>query len=224
MRSFLLLLLIVVVLLSAAVFYRKLPAWQQPAIAIQEATKEEKELPLHGFRKKLSDAAISIIDNTIIYDGSYYSIGYPGGDVDARKGVCTDVIVRSYRKLGIDLQELVHKDMQSNFAKYPQMWGRRSPDTNIDHRRVPNLARFFERHGESYAATHNAEDYRPGDIVTWILSNNLTHIGVVVNKKSADQKRFLVVHNIGGGQVLADCLFAYKLTGHYYYDGSKKPD
>lgn len=223
MRSLLFLLVIVVVLLSAAVIYRKLPAGQQPAIAVQEPAKEEK-LPLDGFRKKLSDAAISIIDNTIIYDGSYYSISYPGGDVDAGKGVCTDVIVRSYRKLGIDLQELVHKDMQSNFAKYPQLWGRRSPDTNIDHRRVPNLARFFERHGESYPVSHKAEDYRPGDIVTWILSNNLTHIGVVVNEKSADRKRFLIVHNIGGGQVLADCLFAYKLTGHYYYDGIKKPD
>ncbi len=173
-----------------------------------------------GFSKKLSDAALERVNFHIIYDGRYRTIDYPGGDVPSGTGVCTDVIVRSYRKLGIDLQKDVHVDMEGNFNKYPQNWGLNGPDTNIDHRRVPNLRVFFKRKGISLKVTESAEDYLPGDIVTWMLDSGLPHIGIVVNRLSADKKRYLIVHNIGEGPELEDVLFSYNITGHYRYYGS----
>jgi len=169
------------------------------------------------FAQKLSDAALSLTRDKVTYDPAYYSIKYPNGDVAANKGVCTDVVIRAYRKLGIDLQKEVHEDMKKNFSKYPKKFGLKRPDTNIDHRRVPNLMVFFSRFGKSKSTETNAALYLPGDIVTWLLPGNLTHIGIVVNKKSADGKRYLIVHNIGGGQVIEDCLFKFTITGHYQY-------
>ena len=172
-----------------------------------------------GFEEKLSDAAISIIDPTIDYDPSYFSIAYPNGDVPKNKGVCTDVIIRSYRILNIDLQKEVHEDMLSNYSKYPSLekWGLTKTDTNIDHRRVPNLEVFFERNGQKLAVTKNPLTYETGEIVTWMINEKLPHIGIITNKKSRDGKRNLIVHNVGGGQVLEDCLFKYKIVGHYKY-------
>ena len=172
-----------------------------------------------GFYEKLSDSTIILTKQDIIYDPSYFSIDYPGGDVPEGKGVCTDVIIRAYRKLGIDLQKEVHEDMKTNFSKYPKIWGLSQPDKNIDHRRVPNLMVFFKRYGEAKPITDNPDDYLAGDIVCWDLGGGITHIGLVVNKKSSDGKRNLIVHNIGGGQVLADCLFDFKIIGHYCYGG-----
>ncbi len=169
------------------------------------------------FAQKLSDAALSLTKDKVTYDPAYYSIKYPNGDVAADKGVCTDVIIRAYRKLGIDLQKEVHEDMKKNFSKYPKKFGLKKPDTNIDHRRVPNLMVFFAKFGKSKSIENNPALYVPGDIVTWLLPGNLTHIGIVVNKKSADGKRYLIVHNIGGGQVIEDCLFKFTITGHYQY-------
>lgn len=171
------------------------------------------------FPEKLSNAALLIIDPSIDYDPAYFSIAYPNGDIPSNKGVCTDVVIRSYRKLNIDLQEEVHEDMAANFSVYPslQKWRLTSTDTNIDHRRVPNLAVFFERKGKKLPVTQNANDYKTGEIVTWLINNKLDHIGIVTAKKSADGKRNLIVHNIGSGQVLEDCLFQYKITGHYTY-------
>lgn len=169
------------------------------------------------FAFRLSDAALKLIYKTIAYDPAYFILPYPNGDVPANKGVCTDVIIRAYRKAGIDLQKEVHEDMEKNFSKYPKTWGLKKPDTNIDHRRVPNLAVFFSTFGKQKSIEINPALYIPGDIVTWILPGNLTHIGIVVNKKSADGKRFLIVHNIGAGQVLEDVLFKYTITGHYQY-------
>lgn len=171
------------------------------------------------FEEKLSKAAISIIDPTIYYDPSYISIKYPNGDVPKSKGVCTDVVIRAYRKLDIDLQKEVHEDMKANFSKYPnlQKWGMTKTDTNIDHRRVPNLEIFFERKGKKLVVTENANDYKTGEIVTWMINEKLPHIGIITNKKSADGKRNLIVHNVGYGQVLEDCLFSYKIVGHYKY-------
>jgi uncharacterized protein YijF (DUF1287 family) len=169
------------------------------------------------FYLRLSDAAIELTKDRVIYDPAYRSIPYPNGDVAPNRGVCTDVIVRAYRKLGIDLQQKVHEDMNVNFKIYPQRWGLKRPDTNIDHRRVPNLNIFFSRHGEKLSVTNKPEDYKPGDIVIWVLDNGLDHIGIVVDKKSRDGKRYLIVHNIGGGQVAEDCLFKWKLTGHFRY-------
>lgn len=169
------------------------------------------------FAQKLSDAALSLTKDRVTYDPAYYSIKYPNGDVAADKGVCTDVVIRAYRKLGIDLQKEVHEDMKKNFSKYPKKFGLKKPDTNIDHRRVPNLMVFFAKFGQSKSIDTNPALYAPGDIVTWLLPGNLTHIGIVVNKKSADGKRYLIVHNIGGGQVIEDCLFRFTITGHYQY-------
>lgn len=168
-------------------------------------------------RMRLSDAALELTRQSVMYDPSYFSIDYPNGDIPAGKGVCADVIIRAYRKLGIDLQKEVHEDMLAHFSKYPKLWGLSKPDKNIDHRRVPNLMVFFSRKGLVKPITDNPADYQPGDIVCWNLGGTVTHIGIVVNRKSADGKRFLIVHNIGGGQVLADCLFQYKIIGHYQY-------
>ena len=169
------------------------------------------------FYEKLSDAAISITKDKVRYDGKYYQIPYPNGDVPKSIGVCTDVVVRSYRKLGIDLQKEVHEDMKKNFSKYPKSWGLKSTDTNIDHRRVSNLQVFFSRKGEVKPATTKAADYKPGDLVTWMLAGSLPHIGIVVNKRSLKGNGYQVVHNIGSGQEIEDCLFDYKITGHYRY-------
>lgn len=167
---------------------------------------------------KLSDAALALTKQKVTYDPAYFSMPYPNGDVPANKGVCTDVVIRAYRTgLSIDLQKDVHEDMKPNFKLYPKDWGRKTTDRNIDHRRVYNLLVFFKRKGTIKPMTTNAADYKPGDIVCWNLSGNISHIGVVVNKKSADGKRFLVVHNIGAGQVMEDVLFSWKIIGHYTY-------
>jgi uncharacterized protein YijF (DUF1287 family) len=169
------------------------------------------------FASRLSDAAITLTEQKVVYDPAYFKIPYPNGDVPAGKGVCTDVVIRAYRKLGIDLQEEVHKDMQSHFKLYPQQWGMKGTDTNIDHRRVPNLMVFFGRFGKTKTKSTKPEDYLPGDIVTWNLGGNITHIGLVVNKKSQDGTHYMIVHNIGRGQELSDCLFDYTIIGHYSY-------
>ena len=166
---------------------------------------------------KISDSAIELTNKSVIYNGDYYSIPYPNGDVPDGIGVCTDVVIRTYRSVGLDLQKEVHEDMEANFELYPKIWGLSKPDSNIDHRRVPNLMTYFKRQGAEIPITDKGKDYLPGDIVSWNLGGGLTHIGVVVNKKSNDNKRFMIVHNIGGGQVLEDCLFNYTITGHYRF-------
>lgn len=164
-------------------------------------------------------AAKDRLKHDVRYDGRYLGIKYPGGDVPDNIGVCTDVLIRSYRGVGIDLQQLVHEDMKANFDQYPssRIWGLSRPDTNIDHRRVPNLQAFFEREGASLPISEDPATYHPGDIVTWMLPGNLPHIGIVVDQKSSDSSRFMVVHNIGRGPEMDDMLFDYKITGHYRY-------
>jgi uncharacterized protein len=169
------------------------------------------------FSLRLSNSALELTKQNVTYDPSYFRIEYPNGDIPSDKGVCTDVIIRAYRKVGIDLQKKVHEDMSANFDKYPNSWGLTRTDRNIDHRRVPNLMVFFERNGTKLSVTNMAEDYAPGDLVCWNLGGGVTHIGVVVNKKSGDNKRYLIVHNIGAGQVMEDCLFKFKIVGHYRY-------
>jgi len=169
------------------------------------------------FSDKLSGAAIELTKQNVQYDPSYYSIPYPNGDIPSDKGVCSDVIIRAYRSAGIDLQKEVHEDMMMNFKVYPHNWGLSEPDKNIDHRRVPNLMTFFTRFGTTKPITTDPKDYPAGDIVCWNLGGRITHIGLVVNQKSIDGKRNLVVHNIGNGQVLEDCLFNYRIIGHFSY-------
>lgn len=166
---------------------------------------------------KLSTAALELTTHNVVYDPQYFRIPYPNGDVPEGKGVCTDVLIRAYRQLGIDLQKEVHLDMVSDFGKYPKLWGMKQPDRNIDHRRVPNLMKFFERKGIPKTISQNPADYLPGDIVCWNLGGAVTHIGIVVDKKSPDNQRFMIVHNIGLGQVCEDCLFRFRIIGHYRY-------
>jgi uncharacterized protein YijF (DUF1287 family) len=167
----------------------------------------------------LINAAIERTQHNIRYDGRYVRISYPNGDVPADTGVCTDVIIRAYRKVGIDLQQLVHEDMLQNFDTYPsrRIWGLPRPDSNIDHRRVPNLQVFFTRHGKELPVSDQAGDYQPGDLVTWILPGNLPHIGIVTDRLSPESGRLQIVHNIGGGPQLEDMLFDYPITGHYRF-------
>jgi uncharacterized protein len=169
------------------------------------------------FYTRLSDAALSLTKQTVVYDPGYFVIDYPNGDIPVSKGVCSDVIIRAYRQLGIDLQKEVHEDMKLNYSLYPKIWGLSKPDRNIDHRRVPNLMMFFSRKGQIKPITQHAKDYLSGDIVCWDLGGGITHIGIVVNIKSKNGVRNLIVHNIGGGQVLADCLFDFRIIGHYRY-------
>lgn len=169
-------------------------------------------------QQRLVAAAVERTRYAVVYDGAYRRIAYPDGDVPADRGVCSDVVIRAYRAgLGIDLQQRVHEDMRQAFPHYPRIWGLARPDTNIDHRRVPNLEVFFERHGQSLPVSRDPADYRPGDLVTWRVGGRLPHIGIVTDTRSPDGKRPLIVHNIGRGPKLEDMLFDHPVTGHFRY-------
>ncbi|HWF03959.1 MAG TPA: DUF1287 domain-containing protein [Candidatus Angelobacter sp.] len=183
------------------------------ALAQPSPTKRQE------FLRKFAAAAIERVNHVVRYDPGYVHIAYPGGDVPADTGVCTDEVIRAYRALGIDLQKEVHEDMAANFSAYPSKWGRQSPDSNIDHRRVPNLMVFFSRKGETLPITKNSDDYAPGDLVTWDLGGGTTHIGIVVDQKGLLSRRYLVEHNIGAGPKIEDVLFDWKIIGHYRYFG-----
>ena len=172
-----------------------------------------------SFEADLVTAAHERTAHTVRYDGVYLSIPYPGGDVPANMGVCTDVVIRAYRTVGVDLQQLVHEDIAQNFSQYPskRIWGLTRPDTNIDHRRVPNLQAFFSRHGEVLAVSAEPADYQPGDLVTWMLPGNLPHIGIVSDSINPKTGNPMIVHNMGRGPVLEDMLFRFPITGHYKY-------
>lgn len=165
----------------------------------------------------LIDAARKQTQSRVTYDGSYVRLAYPMGDVPADRGVCTDVIIRAYRAVGIDLQQLVHEDMRADFAAYPRHWGLTRPDPNIDHRRVPNLQTFFTRQGARIRGARTAADYQPGDLVTWMLPGNLPHIGFVSDRRDEQSGRPLIIHNIGAGPAEDDILFDYPITGHYRF-------
>jgi uncharacterized protein len=175
--------------------------------------------PHANFTEELIRAAVAQTAVRVIYDGSYRRIPYPGGDVPGHIGVCTDLIIRAYRAVGVDLQIQVHEDMTAAFALYPQLWGLSRPDANIDHRRVPNLQTYLHRRGAEIPVGRDADAYLPGDLVTWMLPGNLPHIGLVTDQRSRDGARRLVVHNIGRGPQLEDMLFNYPITGHYRYRG-----
>jgi uncharacterized protein len=163
------------------------------------------------FGAKLAAVARRQTSHLVFYNPAYMKIGYPMGDVPSYMGVCTDVVVRAYRALGIDLQVLVHKS------------GAGSGDTNIDHRRVEVLRRFFAKSGTSLPTSTNPADYKPGDIVTYYMPNgwlSKTHIAIVAAEKTATGVP-LVVHNRGWGVQAEDWLFAEKITGHFRYGGPR---
>ncbi len=169
------------------------------------------------FSARLEAAALARTAHRVVYDGAYRTIAYPLGDVAPDRGVCSDVVIRAYRALGIDLQRLVHEDMADHFAAYPAFWGLTRPDRNIDHRRVPNLAAFLTRKGARLPVDRDPSAYRPGDLVTWLVGGSRPHIGIVTGQRSADGKRPLIVHNIGRGPRLEDMLFDFPITGHFRY-------
>jgi uncharacterized protein len=175
----------------------------------------------HIFLEKLSAAAIERTLHIVRYDPKYVRIPYPGGDVPADTGVCSDEVIRAYRALGIDLQKEVHEDIAANFSAYPNhlRWMLFHPDSNIDHRRVPNLMVFFSRKGTSLPISTRGEDYEPGELVTWDLGGGVPHIGIVVDRKSSASGRYMMVHNVGAGPKMEDVLFSWKITGHYRYFG-----
>ena len=176
------------------------------------------------FLKRFVSAAIERTHHTVRYVASYVKIPYPGGDVPADTGVCSDEVIRAFRAVGVDLQKEVHEDMEQSFSSYPHpiKWLALRPDANIDHRRVPNLMVFFSRKGESLPLSHRAEDYAPGELVTWDLGGNVPHIGIVVDQRSPSSGRYLIVHNVGQGPKMEDVLFAWKITGHYRYFGPSR--
>jgi uncharacterized protein len=190
------------------------------SLAAQLRPQPWTEATRQSFLRRFSAAALERTQHAVRYDPAYVRLAYPGGDVPAGTGVCTDEVIRAYRTVGIDLQKEVHEDMAANFAAYPRKWGRQEPDPNIDHRRVPNLMVFFSRKGESLPISGRAEDYAPGDLVTWDLGRGLTHIGMVVDRKTLITRRHMIVHNMGEGPKMEDVLFDWKITGHYRYFGS----
>jgi uncharacterized protein len=172
--------------------------------------------PRGDFFARLSDAALAQVSHAVVYDPSYRRIPYPGGDVPPGTGVCSDVVIRAYRELGVDLQVRVHEDMERAFAAYPKLWGLAGPDANIDHRRVPNLATYLARRGAARPISTRAAAWRTGDLVVWLLPGNRPHIGIVTARRTREG-RPLVVHNAGLGPRLEDALFVFPIAGHYRY-------
>jgi uncharacterized protein YijF (DUF1287 family) len=169
------------------------------------------------FFRALVAAAVERTHHVVRYDPAYVRIPYPGGDVPSSTGVCTDEVIRAYRAVGVDLQKEVHEDMLAYRSAYPRKWAAArmngdGTDTNIDHRRVPNLMVLFSRKGQSLPTSLKAADYQPGDIVVWNLSGGITHVAIVVDQKSPDAERYLLVHNIGAGPKMGRC--ALQLENH----------
>lgn len=180
--------------------------------------------PKLAFAARLGAAAEERAHHHVVYDGTGYPLAYPMGDVPPDKGTCTDEVVRAYRLLGIDLQQVVHEDMLRDFAAYPGKFGLKEPDANIDHRRVWNLLTFFLRNAEALPITSDGKDYKPGDVVVWDLDNYQLHIGLVTRQWSKKHKRPLIMHNISSGPHVEDKLFEYKIIGHFRYEGGLKPE
>jgi uncharacterized protein YijF (DUF1287 family) len=180
----------------------------------------DREKARQEFTRRFVAAAVERTNHHVRYVSTYVSIPYPGGDVPADTGVCSDEIIRSYRAVGVDLQKEVHEDMVRDYSAYPRKWKwlQFHPDSNIDHRRVPNLMVFFSRKGQALSISNHGEDYLPGDLVTWNLAGDVPHIGVVVDRKTPSG-RYMIVHNIGAGPEMEDVLFRWKITGHYRYFG-----
>lgn len=214
---------IVVIAIAAGVFFAK--PWAGSLMAAQKGpTDAQSEVIVRGLMgselpgDKLAAEALKYSNRNISYDPAYFKIAYPNGDVPRTKGVAADLVVRCYRETGIDLQELIHEDMDSNFRLYPQLWAASAPDENIDHRRVPNLQRFFTRKGMILKTSRNAADYQTGDIVVWALSNAEIHIGIVVPGPEGESSAPWVVHHpAGGGVKWENSLFDYQIIGHFSY-------
>lgn len=212
-------LVLLIILTGCTSFSAQVKSTKELSPAVQTQPKKAALTP----NEKLIAAAIEQVGVTTSYDPAYTKLSYPNGDVPAQTGVCADVIVRAFRKLDLDLQKELHEDMKTNFARYPKKWGLKSTDTNIDHRRVPNLMTWFERKNKTIPLSNRPEDFLPGDVVAWDLGNGLTHIGLISDIKQ--DKNYAIVHNIGAGTQIEDRLFEWKIIGHYrYFDGKDKSE
>ena len=218
---------IVVIALAAAVFFGK-PLIGGVWAADKLPTNAQVEMIVGqleesgGFSEKLAAEALKYSGSQVTYDQAYYNIQYPGGDVPAAKGVAADLLIRCYRKLGIDLQREIHEDMESHFRLYPQLWAAAAPDSSIDNSRVPNLQRFFSRKGETLPASSDPSDYKVGDIVIWALSIAETLLGIVVPSAPGDASSTTpwVVHHPAGGSVKWEkALFDQQILGHFRFSG-----
>jgi uncharacterized protein len=212
-------------LIATTIFLSALPSasgrGQEVAIKSDPAAFAHLPRDKRAFMSKVVGAAEESTKHQVRYDPAYVKISYPNGDVPADTGVCSDVVIRAYRKVGVDLQKDVHEDMKKNFKLYPRNWGATATDTNIDHRRVPNLITFFSRKGTKLPVTSKAKDYKPGDLVTQIVPPNLPHIVIVTDIRVPDTDRYYIVHNIGAGPQIEDRLFEFRITGHFRYFGVK---
>lgn len=209
-----------VLLVIAAILAR--PIWIKNRIYVSPSSTTGLELiknPKTSAEKIVNGAKIQAIDR-VRYDAAYLTIPYPNGDVPKDQGACTDVVVRALRSAGYDLQKLIHEDMSAHFSLYPQKWGMRGPDSNIDHRRVPNHITFMKRFGRSLPlATEGeaAKTWKAGDLVYWTLTpSSLTHCGVISNERNAHGIP-LVIHNIGPTARQEDCLNSWRIIGHFRY-------
>ena len=218
--------LLILVIAISFFFLRPIIPFLQSQRAQASAVNKKKAIDelrsSEEFSKNLAAAALERTRETVNYDPAYYDLAYPGGDLPPHKGVCTDLVVRSYRTLGVDLQQLVHEDMSAHFRLYPQLWERKGPDSNIDHRRVPNLQRYFSRFGKILENSHSLDDYKVGDVVTWKLPYGAaeqagSHIGIVVPGPGARGNEKWIVHNIGSGPEWEDKLFDYEIVGHFRF-------
>jgi uncharacterized protein YijF (DUF1287 family) len=194
---------------------QKKPPAQPAALPAKNSISAQSSLPARV--RTIIEASRARMTLGEKYDPSYYSISYPGGDVPNDRGVCTDVVIRAYRHIGIDFQQRIHKDMRNNFSAYPKLWRNKSTDTNIDHRRVPNIETFLNRANASLPVSTRASDYHAGDLVTWRLPGGLPHIGIVSDRLVPGSDRPLILHNIGAGTAEDDILFAYPVNGHFRY-------
>ncbi len=208
------LMLLLVVVISGSACQRMARMTGSAAAADSQRTSAPINSPV---LKRVVDDAIEQTTYTHAYDPSYVKLAYPGGDVPRERGACSDVLIRAFRRGGVDLQKEIHEDMTRSFAAYPQKWGLTRPDANIDHRRVLNLMTYFARQGKSLPLSRNAQDYLPGDVVAWDLGGGTTHIGLVTNIKFENTESFQVAHNIGAGVRVEDVLFSWRIIGHYRY-------
>ena len=211
--------LAVCLILIAAASCQRQYVTRKGVVVVIPPTSVAKPLPPNASPqlKQFVEAAIEQSKVTTGYDPSWVKIDYPNGDVPSDTGVCSDVVVRSFRKTGIDLQKEVHEDMTRAWSAYPKRWGAKGTDSNIDHRRVLNLMTYFDRQSKSLPITNDRADYLPGDVVAWQLSDGLEHIGILTNLSSEPDKHYLIVHNIGAGARVEDVLLAWKIIGHYRY-------
>ena len=205
-------------MLVAAIIFN-VTACHQGARTARRITETHRTTPIKSpVVRQVVEAAIEQTQVTLYYDPAYVGLDYPGGDVPLERGVCSDVIVRAFRQGGVDLQKEVHEDMNRNFSAYPKKWGLTKTDANIDHRRVANLMTYFERKKKALPISTTAQDYLPGDVVAWELSDGgLLHIGIVTNILSEATTGYQIVHNIGAGARIEDALFSWKIIGHYRY-------